>query len=149
MLNFLHRRGGFAKSWKFIAPANENTPPQTSSTTDGNLTMLTGEVGQLCAGSHFLFNARARFSHKGFWDTIWTRFGQLPDAPRTLLGRLPDAPRTPPGRSSDASRMLFGRLPESSQSRRCLLRLRCLLKLCVIRATSRGVNTYSSTNHID
>ena len=42
--------------------------------------------------------------------------------------RLPDSPRTSPGRPSNASRALIGRLSGSSESHRCQLKLRCLLK---------------------
>ena len=152
VFNFLHRHGGFAKSWKFIALDIENAPSRKASTTDGDLRVLTEKVRQLHTESPRCLMCVPGFATNAFG----TQFGRLSGSSRTLLGRLPDAPRTPPGRASDASRTrlgrlpdtpqtLFGHLPGSSQSRRCLLKLRCLPKLCAIRATSRGVNTYSST----
>ena len=104
VFNFLHKRGGFANSWEFIPPAVENAPPRTSSTTDGNLTVLTEKDRQPTRNRHFV-NARARFCNEGLWDTIWTSFGQLPDAPRT-----------PPGRAADASRARLGRLPDTPRT---------------------------------
>ena len=109
VFNFLHNRSGFANSWKSIAPAAENAPPQTSSKTDGNLTVLTKKVRLLQMESPLFFNARARFCHEGLWDTIWASFGHLPDAPRTRLGRASDASRTLSGRSSKAFSGLSGR----------------------------------------
>ena len=103
-VNFLHKRGGFAKSWKFNAPAVENAPPRKPSTTDGKLTVLT-EKSDSPHGIAMCFNVRARFCHKRLWNTMWTSSGQLPGAPRT-----------PPGRASDASRTLLGRSPDTART---------------------------------
>ena len=46
VLNFLHRRGGFAKSRKSIVPVQKNRRSSKSSKTDGNLTILTEKIGQ-------------------------------------------------------------------------------------------------------
>ena len=71
----LHRRGGCANSWTCIVPAVENAPPRESSTTDGNLTVLTNKVRQPQHGIATFVNARARFGHERLWQTIWTPFG--------------------------------------------------------------------------
>ena len=109
IFNFLHRRGGFAKSWKFIAPAVENAPPRKSTKTDANLTVLTEKVRQLHAGSPLFLMRGPGFATKAFG----TQFGRLSGSSRTLLGRLPDAPRTPPGR---ASRTILRRSSDTSQT---------------------------------
>ena len=85
VFNFLHRRGGFAKSWTFIAPAVENAPPRTSSTTDGNLTVLTEQDRQLHTESPLFVMHGPGFATKA----LGTQFGRLSDSCRALLGRFP------------------------------------------------------------
>ena len=117
VFNFLHRRGGFAKSWKFIAPAVENAPPRKSSKTDRNLTVLTEKVRQPRAESPLFSCAcpvlpRRHLEHN--LDVFRTAPGRSSDASRSLLGRLSDAPRTPAGHSSDARRTPFRASPGGS-----------------------------------
>ena len=112
VFNFLHRRGGFAKSWKSIAPAVENAPPRKSPNTDGNLTVLTEKSQTALRGIAFFLMRGPGFATKA----LGTQCGRLSDSSRTLLGRLPDAPRTPPGRASDASRTLLRRSSDTSRT---------------------------------
>ena len=85
VLNFLHKRGGFAKSVKTIAPVHENHCSAKSSKTDGNLPVLAEKVGTSRAVSPLFFNSRARFRHGRLSEPIRTRFGHVSDASWTLL----------------------------------------------------------------
>ena len=58
--HFVHKRGGFAKLCKTIAPVNENRSCAKSTYTHGNLTVLTEKVRRPRAVWHF-FNSRPRF----------------------------------------------------------------------------------------
>merc|ERR1712197_72432 len=55
--NFLHRRGGFEQSWKFIAPAIENAPSRKLTKTDGNLAILTEKNRTAMRGIAAFFNS--------------------------------------------------------------------------------------------
>merc|ERR1711994_1128131 len=78
--NFLHRRGVFEQSWKFIAPAVENAPSRKLTKTDGNLTILTEKNGQLRAESPLFFNSCAAGRR--------TTEKHLSATSRSLLGHL-------------------------------------------------------------
>ena len=84
VLNFVHRRGGFAKSCKTIAPVHENRPSVKLSKTGVNLTVL-GRNCALLTRNHHFFNARPVghiYAFPGPFRTMYIR------CPRGASGRL-------------------------------------------------------------
>merc|ERR1712155_181366 len=117
--NFLHRRGGFEQSWKFIAPAVENAPPLKLIKTDGNLSILIEKIGQLRAESPLFFNSRAagrRTTEKHFSGISRALLGHLSGISRAPLGHLSGTSRAPLGHLSGTSRAPPGHLPGISRA---------------------------------